>query len=125
MKTVLPFEKKLLLVISFLFAGQLFSQQLPLLDPVLHPKFVNPLPFPSVLQPNSPGGNQYTVEISQFDQDLGIVDALGMPKMTTVWGYNNSYPGPTIEARSGDGDNEWYNGEMDQQAPQRTSFCYR
>lgn len=107
MKKVIPFGKKLFLLLSFLFASQLFSQKTVLppnwLDPVSHPKFVNPLPFPAVMQPTVPGGDHYEVDISQFDQDLGIVDALGTPFMTKVWGYNGSYPGPTIEARSGDG----------------------
>ena len=99
MKKNLPFEKKLLLLLSFLLANQLISQQLPtLLDPVQHPKFVNPLPFPEVLQPESGSLNNYKVVISQFSQDLGIVDITGNPLETTVWGYNGSYPGPTIEA---------------------------
>ena len=101
MKKILPFGKKLFLLLSFLLAGQLYAQQ-PLLDPVLQPKFVNPLPFPAVLQPTK-GVNQYEVIISQFDQDLlGLKDASGNPLMTTVWGYNGSYPGPTIEATSGE-----------------------
>ena len=85
-----------------------------LLDPVMHPKFVNPLPFPAVLQPTVEGGDQYVVNISEFDQYLGLVDAYGNELMTTVWGYNGSYPGPTIEARS---DNsitvEWVNNLWD------------
>lgn len=103
MKKLLPLEKKLLLLLlSFLFANQLFSQQLPLLDPVSHPKFVNPLPFPEVLEPEN--GNEYEVFISQTEQDLLGKDASMKEYSTTVWGYGpkgkESYPGPTIEARS-------------------------
>ncbi|WP_232058433.1 multicopper oxidase domain-containing protein [Nibribacter ruber] len=41
--------------------------------------------------------------VSQFQQDLGLglKDALGKPILTTVWGYNDQYPGPTIVATKG------------------------
>lgn len=104
MKRLLPFEKKLLMLLSFLFAGPLFSQKLPLLDPVAHPKFVNPLPLPAVLQPTSPDGDHYKVYMREVVQELGIVDEYGEALSTTVWGYGPenavTYPGPTIEARS-------------------------
>lgn len=94
------------MLFSFLFAGQLFAQQ-ALLNPVHHPKFVNQLPFPAVLQPSSPEGNYYEVYIKQTSQDLGIVDQNGRSFTTKVWGYgsetNVTYPGPTIEARSNKG----------------------
>ncbi len=114
MKKVLPFVMKLFLLFSFLFAGQLFSQKVALpqnsLDPVSHPKFVNPLPFPSVLQPTAPGGNNYEVNIQETTQDLGLFDVVGnksFGKVTRVWGYGPdimsiTYPGPTIEAISGE-----------------------
>lgn len=73
-----------------------------LLDPATQPKFVNPLPLPGAAQPTTPGGNSYTISASQFQQDLGLKDPVtGNPLMTTVWGYNGSYPGPTIEAKVG------------------------
>ena len=91
-----------MILISFLFAGQVFSQA-SLLNPVPHPKFVNPLPFPAVMEP-SQGGDYYDVYIQETSQDLGIVNSQGQPFSTTVWGYgpegNVSYPGPTIEART-------------------------
>lgn len=72
-----------------------------LLDPLLQPKFVNPLPIPSVMQPATPGGTHYNVSISQFDQHLGLVNPLtGTPLLTTVWGYNGTYPGATFETQS-------------------------
>lgn len=70
-----------------------------LLDPSSQQKFVNPLPIPSVMQPVFPNGTYYEVSISQFTQYLGLKDANGDSLFTTVWGYNGSYPGPTIEAR--------------------------
>lgn len=98
MKRNLLFEKKLLVLLSFFLANQLFSQ-VTLLDPVGHPKFVNPLPMPDVLQPEAGTSDSYKVFISQFPQNLGLVDAAGNPLETIVWGYNGSYPGPTLEAR--------------------------
>ena len=58
-------------------------------------KYVDPLPIPDVLSPTTPGGNHYRVVMSQFKQQLHR----DLPK-TVVWGYNHSYPGPTIEART-------------------------
>lgn len=80
--------------------GQSLSAQIitTLLDPLSQTKFINPLPRPAVLQPTVPGGNNYLVSITQFEQHLGLFDPSGAPLMTTVWGYNGSYPGPTIEA---------------------------
>ena len=103
-KILLP-GHKLLLLLSLFIAGQTFSQQ-PLLDPVSHPKFVNELPFPSVMQPVDAG--YYEVYIQPTEQDLGLnlKDAEGQPVLTKVWGYGPaaevSYPGPTIEAVSGE-----------------------
>jgi spore coat protein A len=69
-----------------------------ILDPQTQPKFVNPLPIPSVIDGRN--GGTFTVSISQFKQDLGLINpATGHPMLTTVWGYNGTYPGPTIVAR--------------------------
>ncbi|MFM7133711.1 MAG: multicopper oxidase domain-containing protein, partial [Planctomycetota bacterium] len=68
--------------------------------PVVLAKFVDPLPFPAVAQPVSgePGGAAHyvlamTEQFQRFHRDLPL---------TRVWGYEGSYPGPTIEARSGE-----------------------
>ena len=74
----------------------------PLLDPLTQPKFINPLPLPGVVQPLEPGGTNYSLTVSQFDQQLGLYDPdTGAPLTTTIWGYNGSYPGPTFEATKG------------------------
>ncbi|GAA4850713.1 outer spore coat copper-dependent laccase CotA [Paenibacillus vulneris] len=59
-------------------------------------KFVTPLAIPPVLQPKSRSskGNYYEVRMKQVKQKLHR----DLPP-TTVWGYNGSYPGPTIIAR--------------------------
>jgi spore coat protein A, manganese oxidase len=72
-----------------------------LLDPASVPKFVNKLPIPSVIDATNSGNRSITMTISQFEQDLGLglKDESGKPVLTTVWGYNGQYPGPTIVAK--------------------------
>jgi len=89
------------------------AQQPVLLDPIAHPKFVNPLPNP--LDPSfvfhadgtipGPAGPEdyYSIGIFQLQESLGLVDSLGNPLLTTVWGYGKSretatYPGHTFVA---------------------------
>ncbi|HEU0109472.1 MAG TPA: multicopper oxidase domain-containing protein [Flavisolibacter sp.] len=68
-----------------------------LLNPKTQPQFINPLPVPSVIDGRN--GGLFTLGISQFDQWLGLINPLtNTPINTTVWGYNGSYPGPTILA---------------------------
>jgi hypothetical protein len=56
------------------------------------------LPIPSIIDGRN--GGLFTIGISQFDQWLGLVDpATKAPLQTKVWGYNGSYPGPTILAQ--------------------------
>jgi spore coat protein A len=81
---------------------RLEERQLLTLDPLLQPRFVNPLPIPAIMQPEEPGGTHYEVSISQFQQELGVFHPVtGEPFQTTVWGYNGSSPGPTFEVRRG------------------------
>jgi spore coat protein A len=93
----------LALAVLFAFAGNAQTR----LDPINQPKFVNPLPNPldNVLVPDTttyPGYQYYKVSMTQFQQALGIVDPLTLaPLVTTVWGYNGTYPGPTFEATTG------------------------
>lgn len=69
-----------------------------ILDPKTQPQFVNPLPIPSIIDARA--GGSLAVSISEFKQDLGLIDPVTkQPLLTKVWGYNNSYPGPTILAR--------------------------
>jgi FtsP/CotA-like multicopper oxidase with cupredoxin domain len=67
----------------------------PSSPPLTH--FVDPLPIPSVLQPKKrvDGVAYYEVVMSQFFQKLHR----DLPP-TTLWGYNGTYPGPTIVAQS-------------------------
>jgi spore coat protein A len=68
-----------------------------LLDPTTIEKFVDPLPIPALLKPtgNSENAASYQATMTEFQQQL-------LPAKfpaTTVWGYEGSFPGPTIEAR--------------------------
>jgi spore coat protein A, manganese oxidase len=78
------------------FSSNLFSQVL--LDPLTQPQFVNALPIPSVI--DATNGGTFTLSISQFKQSLGLINPVTkQPLLTNVWGYNGTYPGPTILAR--------------------------
>lgn len=74
-----------------------------LLDPLSVPKYVNSLPDPTVI--DATDGGRLNLAMRQTEQWLGLVDADNDPLMTKVWGYqwqgSVTYPGPTIEARSG------------------------
>jgi spore coat protein A, manganese oxidase len=71
-----------------------------LLDPVKQKQFQYPLPVPSVIDVRT--GGTHSIEITQFTQHLGLTDPLtGQPLMTRLWGYNGTYPGPTILAQKG------------------------
>ena len=61
----------------------------PLLDPATQPQFTNPLPAPPVLDARQ--GGKFTIAITQFEKELGLVDpATGGKLKTKVWGYNES-----------------------------------
>lgn len=82
------------------------------LNPFTQPKFVNVLPIPRVAAPNIAGGfAQYDMSMSEFSQDLGLIDPnTGQAIKTMVWGYGGSYPGPTLETRSTSSENNLNRG---------------
>jgi spore coat protein A len=69
------------------------------LDPSTLTKYRDPLPAPAKLS----GAVAQTVAISEFSQQVLPSNFTAGPYggKTLVWGYNNSYPGPTVEARRG------------------------
>ena len=71
-----------------------------LLDPTTITKFADALPIPAVLKPtgNSKNAASYKVTMTEFKQQVLPAGPDGFPA-TTVWGYEGSFPGPTIEAR--------------------------
>lgn len=85
--------RKTTTIVSLLVAVQASPAfgQVPL-DPATLTKYVDALPRPARIVAHPPD-NDFTVTISEFEQKLHR----DLPP-TTVWGYNGSYPGPTIEA---------------------------
>jgi spore coat protein A len=69
-----------------------------LLNPKTQPQFVNPLPVPSIIDGRN--GGTFTIDVTQFDQWLGLINPVTQQQLNTkVWGYGGSYPGPSILAR--------------------------
>ena len=67
-------------------------------DPLTIPKFIDPLPIPALAKPevtnNSCKVEQfYDIEMKEAQHSFHCLFPL-----TKVWGYNGTYPGPTIEA---------------------------
>ena len=60
-------------------------------------RYVDPLPIPPVIRPTGKLGEVINIEMKQFQQKVHRDLA-----PTTVWGYNGTWPGPTIEAQSGE-----------------------
>jgi len=71
----------------------------PVLDPDHLAPFVDPLPVPPVAKPAGRRGKSpfYRIPIHEFHAKIHR----DVPP-TRFWGYGNSMPGPTIEARSGE-----------------------
>ena len=72
-------------------------------EPVTSPQYLaenkwqDPLPFPAVKQPSGKrrGADYYSFTIEPTTQQLHPM----LPKETKLWGYDGSYPGPTIDVR--------------------------
>ncbi|HET6348421.1 MAG TPA: multicopper oxidase domain-containing protein [Candidatus Krumholzibacteria bacterium] len=91
-----------------LVAPLVVRSQVPL-DPSTQPKFVNPLPIAARIDMTA--GGYLEIEARQVQQQLGVYDPWGVPLTSTVWGYDGTYPGPTIVARSNvPVDVRWTNG---------------
>jgi spore coat protein A len=96
---------------AFFFANVSYSQAL--LDPLSQPKFVNSLPIPSVI--DGKGGGTLHVTAKQFEHSMGIIDPVTkLALKTKVWGYEGTFPGPTILAKKNTAlDVYWHNGLKD------------
>ncbi|RJP77073.1 MAG: T9SS C-terminal target domain-containing protein [Candidatus Zixiibacteriota bacterium] len=70
--------------------------QIPL-DPTTLDKYIDPLPLPGVATSMGQvqGATYYEITMTEFQQQLH-----SQIPPTTVWGYNGTFPGPTIEAFS-------------------------
>ena len=58
--------------------------------------YVDPLPIPPVIRATGRPGEVIDIEMHQFSQKVHR----DLPD-TKVWGYNGTWPGPTIEVQSG------------------------
>ncbi|MFW2387110.1 MAG: lysyl oxidase family protein [Polyangiales bacterium] len=101
------------------FTGHLTTcaaTECPVLD--LQP-YVDPLPIPAVAQPLSGavgGEAHYEIAMTEFTQQLHS----DLPP-TTVWGYDGTFPGPTIEATADERVTvDWVNDLRDGQGAPRT-----
>ena len=57
--------------------------------------FAVPLPVPAVARPVGTGGGVDRYEVTQREADVEVI-----PGTTTrVWGYDGTFPGPTIRGR--------------------------
>lgn len=70
--------------------GELLRSRARLPEP-----FTVPLPLPRVLEPIERGANADRYEIVQREADAEILPGL----RTQIWGYEGTFPGPTIESR--------------------------
>jgi spore coat protein A len=66
-------------------------------DGVRPPRFTVPLPQPPVLKPARTDGTTDYYEITARQASARMLPG----GQTTIWGYNGSFPGPTIVSRSG------------------------
>lgn len=106
-------QKALLICALMILAGSTKVISQVLLDPLQQPQFINPLPIPAVVDARL--GGLFSFYISQFEQNLGLVNPSDKkPLLTKVWGYNGSYPGPTMVTRKDRPINVfWYNKLVD------------
>lgn len=69
-----------------------------------HPKFERALPNPmspvNQFLPSSPGGTSYTLQITEFPSQIGLVGPRGKLLTTVLWGYGTAQQPPTSPARS-------------------------
>jgi spore coat protein A, manganese oxidase len=77
------------------------------LDATTLAKFVDPLPIPEVLKPQDfrPSPLDSTVKVPYYRVSLRSAEMKLHRdlKPTRFWGFNSTFPGPTIESRSGQG----------------------
>ena len=94
---------------TFLFgvAGLAAGADSPALDPNTLEKFVDPLPIPAAAKPleyrQVPGSFRAKAPFYRLAMRQFAAKAHRDLPATTMWGYDNSSPGPTLETRSGEG----------------------
>jgi spore coat protein A, manganese oxidase len=76
--------------------NQIMASPVPVRSGVKLNSYVDPLPIPPVIRATGKAGELIEIEMAEFQHKVHR----DLPP-TTVWGYNSSWPGPTIEAQSG------------------------
>ena len=76
--------------------SQAMASPVPVRSSVKLTPYVDSLPIPPVVRPSGQPEEIVEIQMQQFQQKVHR----DLPP-TTVWGYNGSWPGPTIEAQSG------------------------
>ena len=76
--------------------GQAMASPAPVRSGIKLTRYVDPLPLPPIVRSTGGLGETIELEMVQFQQKVHR----DLPP-TTVWGYNGSWPGPTIEVQSG------------------------
>jgi spore coat protein A, manganese oxidase len=88
-------------------ARQIKSPTRPLLELSKLERFVDPLPIPGVVQPRStrpsPDHPSIAVPYLRIAMKAATAKLHRDLKPTQIWGFGGSFPGPTIETRSGEG----------------------
>ncbi len=77
--------------------GQVMASPTPIRSAVKLIRYVDPLPIPPIIRSTDKPGEIIDIEMNQFQAKVHR----DLPP-TTLWGYNGSWPGPTIEAQSGE-----------------------
>jgi FtsP/CotA-like multicopper oxidase with cupredoxin domain len=82
-----------------LIGGAALSQAAPQHELVVDPlrRFQVPLPIPRVLMPTHTDSTTDYYDIEQRQARVEIIPG----RQTTIWGYEGTFPGPTIKARRG------------------------
>ena len=76
--------------------GQAMASPPPVRSGVKLTRYVDPLPIPPVIRAKGTPGEVIDIEMRQSHQKVHR----DLPP-TTLWGYNGTWPGPTIEAQNG------------------------
>ena len=88
-------------------ARQIKSPTRPLLELSKLERFVDPLPIPAVVRPRgtrvSPADGSIAVPYLRVVMKAATAKLHRDLKPTQIWGFGGSFPGPTIETRSGEG----------------------
>src|SRR5215831_4639978 len=88
-------------------ARQIKSPTRPLLELSKLERFVDPLPIPAVVRPRgtraSPEDRSIAVPYLRMVMKASTAKLHRDLKPTQIWGFAGSFPGPTIETRSGEG----------------------